>query len=178
MSTYEGLPPTAELAVAKAKIKLLQKQVNELKEVKGRIDDMKTDIQGLLSVQMEMQRRASLNEERQLYRQEMILNGIKRIAADVHNLKQHIHAQDADGESDIDSGPASAKKTPQKSESLDVKSPGSARLANRASENRKNFERALQHHVSEMNDAKTMDELQSAGALAVKYSDQLFKNYL
>jgi hypothetical protein len=41
-----------------------------------------------------------------------------------------------------------------------------------------NVERILQHHVNQLNEAKTMDELQTAGGLAVKYADQLFKNYL
>ncbi|KAJ9148755.1 hypothetical protein NKR19_g5906 [Coniochaeta hoffmannii] len=178
MECNENQPASTDLAVAKAKIKLLQKQVNELKEVSAQVASLKTDIHGLLSVQLELGRRMALLEERQLHRHDMLFNGIKRIAADVQHLKQHVYSHDAGGDSDVDSGPGSARKTPLRSESLEVKSPGTVSAAKRASENRRNFERALQHHVTEMNDAKTMDELQSAGALAVKYSDQLFRNYL
>jgi hypothetical protein len=168
----------AELAIAKAKIKMLQKQVNDLKQVKTEIDDLKTDVQGFLAVQMGMGRRMAVNEERQAYRQEMLFNGIKRIAEDVQHVKQHIQSQEADSKDDTESAPGAAKKVPRLSDSFDVKSPEPAKVVTRASENRKNFERALEHHVQEMNDAKTITEVQNSGKLAVKYSAELLKNFL
>jgi DNA repair exonuclease SbcCD ATPase subunit len=179
MDLKEDQSASNELAVAKAKIKMLQKQVNELTEIQAQVDGLQKNIQGLLSVQLEMERRNALREEREIFRHEMTFNGIKRIATDVQHIKQRVEALHVDGDGDIGCGPGSARKTPVKSDAaLEVRSPGTVAMAKRASENRKNFERALQHHVSEMHEAKTMDELQTAGALAVQYSDQLFKTFL
>ena len=201
METDEESALATELAVAKAKVKVLQKQLNELKHIHAEFAELKTEVKGLkagilglqagiLDLQagdqgfksglLEMERRRALHEERQCYRQEMLFNGIKRIAADVRDLKHRIpDGYESDGINDTDSVPGSAKgKRRRTSESVEVKSPGTVKLAARASENRKNFERALDHHMQEMNTGHTMDEVQNSGKLAVKYSEELLKNFL
>ncbi|KAB5522959.1 hypothetical protein GE09DRAFT_497717 [Coniochaeta sp. 2T2.1] len=203
MDTDDDPSSAAELAFAKVD-RILQKQARELKHVKAdlgsrmgdpstEVGSLKTDVHGLVSLLLEMQRRRNLNEERDAYRQQMLFNGIKRIAEDVHELKQRVRALEAgtdgggggDGsKDDNNSNGAVHTTTPRKSSggggggSCEVRTPGSVNAAKRAAENRKNFERTLEHHITHMNIAMTIDEVQASGSLAVKYSDELLKNFL
>lgn len=163
--------PATELAVAKTKVKLLQKQVNELKHVKTDFETLKTDVQTMVSSLLEMDRRRALDGERQCFRQEMLFNSIKVVAEEVQQLKHHVrdindhiqHDSEPDEKENIAFTPGSAKKTPRSSESFEVKSPGFERKVSRAYENRRNFERVLDHHVQLMNNANTITELQESG---------------
>jgi hypothetical protein len=171
---------TTELAVAKSKVKSLQKQVHELKQVKSEIEGLKCEVENMKMGLQEMARHRALDEQRAAYRQGMLFNGIKRIAEDLQHLKLQ-STQDMNGKNDSDAGaqtPGSAKKKPR-AESSHVQSPASTKhIPGRASENRKNFERALEHHMQAMNKAGTLEELNNAGDLAVKYSEELLKNFL
>ncbi|KAB5522164.1 hypothetical protein GE09DRAFT_502758 [Coniochaeta sp. 2T2.1] len=205
MDTDDDPSSAAELAFAKVD-RTLQKQARELKHVKtelgSRMGDLttevgglKTDVHGLVSLLLEMQRRRDLNEERDAYRQQMLFNGIKRIAEDVHVLKQRVRALETaatggggdrgDGSKDDNNNGAAVHTTsPRKSSggggggSCEVRTPGSVNAVKRAAENRKNFERTLEHHITQMNIAMTIDEVQASGSLAVKYSDELLKNFM
>ncbi|OIW22594.1 hypothetical protein CONLIGDRAFT_650436 [Coniochaeta ligniaria NRRL 30616] len=175
-----NIPQTndAELAIAMAKIKNLNNRIHELEQVKSQVDSLKTMIKGLQVIQAELGRRIAVNEERQTVRQEMLFDGIKRIAEDVQHVKDRMQSLEAVGKDGTESAPGSAKKALGLSETPNVKSPGPAKAANRTSENRKNFERALEHHVDEMNAAETITDVKKSGKLAVKYSNELLKNYL
>lgn len=105
-----------------------------------------------------MNHRHILREERSKYQHQMLFNAIKKVAGDVKNMKDRQNSED---EMQVDECPS-------------VNSPGKTRAA----ENRQNFERALNHHVEAMNKTNDFVELKKAGELAVKYSDELFKNFL
>jgi hypothetical protein len=130
----------------------------QVKNLAREMLDMKKVLSEIKNGVHAMNHRHILREERSKYQHQMLFNAIKKVAGDVKEMKDH---QDNDDEMQVDECPS-------------INSPGKTK----AMENRQNFERILNHHVEAMNKTNDFVELKKAGELAVKYSDELFKNFL
>jgi hypothetical protein len=100
-----------------------------------------------------------LQEHRASFQYHILFNAVKKVAQDVKEVKGRMSSDNEDME---------VGGTPS------LRSPGKTR----ATENRQNIERIMNHHLETMHNTNNVKELRQAGDLAVKYADELFKSFL
>jgi uncharacterized protein with von Willebrand factor type A (vWA) domain len=130
----------------------MEKTNSEMKSMKALLEDINKAIHN-------SNHRSLLQEQRANYQHQMLFNAVKKVAQDVKEVKGRMNSENEDVE--IDGSPS-------------LRSPGKTR----ATENRQNIERIMNHHLGTMQNTNNVKELRQAGDLAVKYADELFKSFL
>lgn len=130
----------------------MEKTNSEMKKMTVLLGEINKGIQ-------DAQHRTLLQELRANYQHQLMFQAVKKVAQDVKEVKGRLNSKNEDME--VDGTPS-------------LRSPGKTR----ATENRQNIERIMNHHLETMHTANNVKELKQAGDLAVKYADELYKSFL